>query len=125
MTKPGKKKGITQQQDTIKPDYRNMRMFNKMRTQADPMSDGNIRPTTARDTANYNSGFNYGLKNMAPKKGFKNEGYMFRAGRYEGQNNPNSINQTSKVKTKTKRTESVKAKPKVSYVKTLFNILRY
>lgn len=125
MAKPGKKNAITQQQDTIKPTYKNMRMFNNMRAQANPMGSGNTKPTTARDTANYNSGFNYGIKNMAPKKGFQNEGYMFEAGRYEGQNNPSSINQTSKVKNKTKRTESVKSKPKVNYVKALFDILRY
>ncbi|MEN8835922.1 MAG: hypothetical protein ABF265_07835 [Polaribacter sp.] len=125
MANPKKKRAVTQQQDTIKPTYKNMRMFNNIRAQENPMGSGNTRPTTARDTANYNSGFNYGIKYMAPNKGFKNEGYMFKAGRFEGQNNPSSINQTSKVKNKTKRTESVKSKPKVNYGKALYNLLRF
>jgi hypothetical protein len=102
MVKPGKgkKNGVQQKRDTITPTYKNMDMFNSMRAQAKSRGGGIARTPTSRDTANYNSGFKFGLNNKAPKKPFKNEGYMFRAGRWEGQNNPNSVNKKKQTKSK-------------------------
>lgn len=88
---PDKKKP-QQAQDSIKPTYKNMGLFNKLRTQDQTQGQGYNSPTTTRDTLNYNHGFRFGLKNTAPKKPFVGEGYMFRAGRWEGQNNPSSVN---------------------------------
>jgi len=90
---PDKKKKTQQvKQDSIKPTYKNMGLFNKLRTQDQTQGQGYNAPTTKRDTLNYNYGFQFGLKNKAPKKPFEGEGYMFRAGRWEGQNNPSSVN---------------------------------
>jgi|11BtaG_2_1085332.scaffolds.fasta_scaffold41452_1 hypothetical protein len=93
---PNKKKP-QQAQDSIKPTYKNMGLFNKLRTQDQTQGHGYGAKTTKRDTLNYNQGFEFGLKHKAPKKPFNNEGYMFRAGRWEGQNNPSSVNKKPAV----------------------------
>jgi len=72
-----------------KVTYKNMKMMNQIRTtNSKGVSESNPSPTTARDTANYNEGFKFGLKNWqnAPSKPIQGEGYMFRGGRWEGQN---------------------------------------
>lgn len=99
-----KKKGVQTPQQTV-PTYKNMRMMSSIRTQQGDQRQA-ISPTTRRDTLNYNSGFEYGLKNKAPKNGLTNEGYMFKAGRWEGQNNPASVNQLKKQVKKTKKSGS-------------------
>jgi hypothetical protein len=90
---PDKKKKVVQQQkdSIVTPSYKNMKMMASMRTQSGDQRKASA-PTTKRDTLNYNSGFKFGLENKAPKKGFPGEGYMFRAGRWEGQNNASSVN---------------------------------
>jgi len=78
-----------------KVTYRNMQMMNQIRTtNSKGISESNPSPTTARDTANYNRGFNFGLKNWQnpPSTPFQGEGYMFRGGRWEGQNAGKKIN---------------------------------
>ena len=87
-----KKKPVQQQKDSIvTPSYKNMKMMASMRTQSGDQRKASP-PTTKRDTLNYNSGFKFGLENKAPKKSLPGEGYMFRAGRWEGQNNASSVN---------------------------------
>jgi len=87
-----KKKPVQQRKDSVvTPTYKNMKMMSSMRTQSGDQRKA-ITPTTKQDTLNYNSGFKFGLENKAPKKSLSGEGYMFRGGRWEGQNNPSSVN---------------------------------
>ncbi len=85
-----KKTNSTPPNDSIpKVTYKNMKMMNQMRTtNSSGMRDSNPRPTTPRDTSLYQQGFDYGVKNWQnpPSKPIQGEGYMFRGGRWEGQN---------------------------------------
>ena len=85
-----KKTNPTPANDSIpKVTYRNMSMMNQMRTtNLSGMRESNPAPTTARDSSVYRQGFQFGLKNWQnpPQKPYMNEDYMFRGGRWEGQN---------------------------------------
>lgn len=100
-----KKKGVQTPQQQPAPTYKNMRMMSSMRTQQGDQRQASS-PTTKRDTLNYNRGFQYGLKNKAPKNGLPGEGSMFKGGRWEGQNNAASVNQLKKQVKKTKNSGS-------------------
>jgi hypothetical protein len=70
-------------------EYTNMRMMNSIRTQdAQGIRQAKPATPTARDSASYREGFNFGVKNWQnpPEKGFPWENEMFRGGRWEGQN---------------------------------------
>jgi len=70
-------------------EYTNMSMMNSIRTQdAQGIRQAKPAPPTAKDSASYREGFNFGVKNWQnpPKKGFPWENEMFRGGRWEGQN---------------------------------------
>lgn len=88
QTKRTKKANMSK---SVKPlvEYTNMSLMNSVRTQdAQGVRQANPAPPTARDSASYREGFNFGVKNWKnpPKNGFPWENEMFRGGRWEGQN---------------------------------------
>jgi hypothetical protein len=73
----------------LKVEYTNMKMMNSIRSQdAEGVRQTKPAPPTAKDSASYREGFDFGVKNWKkpPKNGFQWENEMFRGGRWEGQN---------------------------------------
>jgi len=88
---PAKQTKKAKMSKSVKPlvEYTNMSLMNSVRTQdAQGIRQANPAPPTARDSASYREGFNFGVKNWKnpPKNGFPWENEMFRGGRWEGQN---------------------------------------
>ncbi|QDP52715.1 MAG: hypothetical protein GOVbin3171_76 [Prokaryotic dsDNA virus sp.] len=98
---PHKKKN-----DSIpQPTYKNIKMFAGLRNK----QIGSNQPITKNDSLVYRQGFDFGFKHqggMNPPP--TNENLMFRGGRWEGQNTPNPMKESTRPNIITRGMNAIK-----------------
>ncbi len=94
-------KQTKQTKHSHKVEYKNIDLMNSVRSQdADGIRQAHPAKPTAKDSADYRSGFEFGVKNFKnpPKNGYTWESSMFKGGRWEGQNKAKKESSPNKKK---------------------------